>query len=81
VPIPPNTQFVIAKLVLEFPSEMHWPGTVEIGTRVYRIGRSSTTLTQGLFVDERCVAVVESIVVHIALRSPCGALMSPIAAA
>jgi acyl-CoA thioester hydrolase len=34
VPIPPNTQFVITRLVLEFRAEMHWPGTVEIGTRV-----------------------------------------------
>jgi hypothetical protein len=32
VPIPPNTQFVIARLVLEFRAEMHWPGTVEVGT-------------------------------------------------
>ena len=29
VPIPRNTQFVIAKLVLGFRAEMHWPGTVE----------------------------------------------------
>ena len=46
VPIPRNTQFVIAKLVLEFRAEMHWPGTVEIGTRVERVGRSSVSLTQ-----------------------------------
>ena len=62
VPIPPNTQFVIAKLVLEFRAEMHWPGTVEVGTRVERVGRSSTTLAQALFVRERCVAVAESAV-------------------
>jgi acyl-CoA thioester hydrolase len=62
VPIPPNTLFVIAKLVLEFRSEMHWPGTVEIGTRVERVGRSSVTLAQGLFMDERCVAIAESVV-------------------
>jgi acyl-CoA thioester hydrolase len=62
VPIPPNTQFVIAKLVLEFRAEMHWPGTVEIGTRVERIGRSSVTLAQALFMGERCVATGESVV-------------------
>jgi acyl-CoA thioester hydrolase len=62
VPIPPNTQFVIARLVLEFRAEMHWPGTVEIGTRVERVGRSSLTLAQALFVRERCVAVAESVV-------------------
>ena len=62
VPIPCNTQFVIARLVLEFRSEMHWPGTVEIGTRVERVGRSSVTLAQALFVHEACVATAESIV-------------------
>ena len=41
VPLPPNTQFAIAKLVLEFRAEMHWPGEVEVGTRVARIGSSS----------------------------------------
>jgi acyl-CoA thioester hydrolase len=62
VPIPRGTQFVIAKLVLEFRAEMHWPGTVEIGTRVERVGRSSATLAQALFVKEGCVAIAESIV-------------------
>jgi acyl-CoA thioester hydrolase len=62
VPIPCDSQFVIAKLVLEFRAEMHWPGTVEIGTGVERIGRSSVTLTQALFVRDCCVAVAESIV-------------------
>lgn len=63
VPIPRNTQFVIARLVLEFRAEMHWPGTVEVGTRVECIGRSSVTLAQALFMDGRCVATAESIVV------------------
>jgi len=62
IPIPRNTQFVIARLVLEFRAEMHWPGTVEIGTRVERVGRSSATLAQALFVNEACVATAESVV-------------------
>lgn len=62
VPIPRNTQFVIAKLVLEFRAEMHWPGTVEVGTRIGRIGRSSVSLAQALFMNERCVAAAESVV-------------------
>ena len=56
LPIPRN------RLVLEFRAEMHWPGTVEIGTRVERVGRSSATLAQALFVQEACVATAESIV-------------------
>ena len=63
VPIPPQTQFAIAKLVLEFRAEMHWPGAVEVGTRVTRVGRSSVVLAQALFVGDRCVAVADSTVV------------------
>jgi len=62
VPIPCNSQFVIAKLLLEFRAEMHWPGTVEVGTCVERIGRSSVNLAQALFVRDCCVAVAESVV-------------------
>ena len=37
---PPGTQFVLARLDIEFRRELHWPGIVDIGTRVARIGRS-----------------------------------------
>lgn len=63
VPIPPETQFAIARLVLEFRAEMHWPGTVEVGTRVTPVGRSSVVLAQALYVGDRCVAVADSTVV------------------
>jgi acyl-CoA thioester hydrolase len=69
VPTPPGTQFVIARLVLEFRGELHWPGTVEIGTRVDRVGRSSITLAQALFMAERCVATAESIVALLDART------------
>jgi acyl-CoA thioester hydrolase len=64
-PVPLGAHFVIARLRLDFLAEMHWPGTVEIGTRVERIGRSSVVLVQGLFLRGRCVARAKSIVVLI----------------
>jgi acyl-CoA thioester hydrolase len=65
VPIPSGTQFVVARLLLEFRAEMHWPGTVEVGTRFDRIGRSSVSLDQALFVGDDCVATCHSVVVLI----------------
>jgi acyl-CoA thioester hydrolase len=65
VPVPSNTQFVVARLLLEFRAEMHWPGTAEVGTRIDRIGRSSVTLAQALFVGDDCVATSQSVVVLI----------------
>jgi acyl-CoA thioester hydrolase len=64
-PVPAGAHFVIARLQLDFLAEMHWPGTVEIGTRVEHIGRSSIVLVQSLFLRGRCVARAKSIVVLI----------------
>lgn len=60
---PDGAQFVIAKLTIEFLDEMNWPGDVVVGTGVAKLGRSSLHLIQGLFVEGRCVATAESVVV------------------
>lgn len=56
--------FVIASLRLDFRGEIRWPGTVDIGTRVARIGNSSLTLEQALFQDGSCVATAETVIVQ-----------------
>ncbi|MBI2309139.1 MAG: acyl-CoA thioesterase [Rhodocyclales bacterium] len=56
--------FVIASLHLDFRGEITWPGTVEIGTRVARVGSSSLTLEQGLFQEGRCVANAQTVIVQ-----------------
>lgn len=55
--------FVIAKLSLDFLKEMNFPGTVEVGTRVNSIGKSSFTCRQALFKDGECCSTAESIIV------------------
>lgn len=60
---PPSSQFVLARLVLNYRREMHWPGAAEVGTRVERIGRSSIVLAQALFQNDRCVATAQSVAV------------------
>jgi acyl-CoA thioester hydrolase len=61
--VPPGCDFVIARLVLDFRSEIRWPGAVDIGTGVQRIGRSSMTLVQGIYVAEACAATAETVIV------------------
>jgi acyl-CoA thioester hydrolase len=58
-----GSAFVLARLVVNFKREIHWPGTVSIGTRLVAVGRSSMTLEQALFQDDHCVAIGESVVV------------------
>lgn len=60
---PPASQFVLARLELDYRREMHWPGSVEIGTRVEHIGRSSIILAQALFQNGRCAATAQSVTV------------------
>ncbi|MBL0406731.1 acyl-CoA thioesterase [Microvirga aerilata] len=57
--------FVIARLLIDFRAELFWPGTVEIGTGVVRVGRSSFTLAQGMFSDGRLVATTEATIVMV----------------
>lgn len=64
-PLPAHSQWVIARLVLNFRAQAFYPGNVCIGTRVIRLGRSSVTLGQGLFTDRGCFATAEAVVVHI----------------
>jgi acyl-CoA thioester hydrolase len=61
----PGCSFVIARLVLDFLSEITWPGRVDIGTRIAAIGRSSTTLDQALFQDGHCVATATTVIVNV----------------
>lgn len=61
--------FVIASLKLNCLGEINWPGRVEIGTRVAKIGRSSITLRQGVFQDDRCVATAETVIVQMDERT------------
>jgi len=62
--LPPGSAFVIVKLSMEFRAEIHWPGRVDIGTRVKAIGRSSATFEQAIFQDGRLAATAETVIVQ-----------------
>lgn len=57
--------FVIASLQLNFLKEITWPGQVDIGTGILKIGNSSITIFQQLFQNEQCVANAETIIVQV----------------
>jgi len=70
--IVPDASFVLAHLSIDFLGEMHWPGEVEIGTAITRVGNSSIGLDQALFVKGVCVAVADNTLVLVdqATRKP-----------
>lgn len=61
--------WVIVRLVVEFVGQAHYPGRVDIGTRVSRLGNSSCTLVQGLFDGTRCIGTSEAVCVWCDTRS------------
>jgi acyl-CoA thioester hydrolase len=71
--------WVIVRLTVTFRTQAHYPGNVEIGTRVERVGRSSCTLGQGLFKDGVCFATADSVLVWVNLAD--GGTPAPIPAA
>lgn len=60
-----NASFVIVSLSLNFVAEVNWPGQIDIGTGVTKVGNSSVSFYQGLFQNGRCVATAETVIVQI----------------
>lgn len=59
------TGFVLARYTIEYHRPLHYPGSVDIGTAIVRIGRSSYSFGQGVFQDQNCVATAEAVQVRI----------------
>lgn len=56
--------FVIVNLNINLLAEINWPGRIDIGTGVRKVGSSSLQLFQGLFQDGRTVATAETVIVQ-----------------
>jgi len=57
--------FVLVKFSVNYLAPLFFPGSVDIGTVVTRVGRSSYNLGQGIFDGEKCVATAEVVTVFI----------------
>jgi acyl-CoA thioester hydrolase len=54
---------VLARIEIDYRAEVHWPAELDIGIAVVKLGRSSMTLIQGLFIGEACVATAREVLV------------------
>jgi acyl-CoA thioester hydrolase len=61
----PGVTMVIANLNLDFIAEMHFPGSVQIGTAVDSFGKSSLRLYQAIYKDDVCCGISHSTMVLI----------------
>jgi acyl-CoA thioester hydrolase len=53
--------FILARVVIDFVKETHYPNTVDVGARVHKLGTKSITTGYGCFVGDECVATSESV--------------------
>lgn len=56
--------FAVVKFTANYLAPAHYPGAVEIGTVVTRVGGSSYGLGQGIFQNGSCVATAEIVTVQ-----------------
>jgi acyl-CoA thioester hydrolase len=54
--MPPGLGWIMVRLDIHFRSELRWPGTIELGLGVSRLGRTSVTFDQVVFSQGQCVA-------------------------
>jgi acyl-CoA thioester hydrolase len=59
-----KTDFVVLKVSITYIQQGYYPGEVDIGTRVLKLGNSSCTMGQGLFCDGDCIGTAETIWVY-----------------
>ena len=60
--MPDGFGWVLVRLDIHFRHELHWPGTIELGLCVHKLGRTSVHFDQAVFSKGRCVASARSIV-------------------
>ena len=57
------TGFAIRRFTAEYHAALRFPGEVDVGTVVIRIGGTSYTLGQGVFSADKCIATAEVVTV------------------
>jgi len=57
----PDIDFSLVNLNINYLKEIHYPGTVDVGGRVLKLGNKSITTGFGVFLGEDCVATSTSV--------------------
>lgn len=58
---PPEIDFSLVNLNINYLKEMRYPGTVDVGGRILKLGNKSITTGFGVFLGDDCVATSTSI--------------------
>jgi acyl-CoA thioester hydrolase len=56
-----GVEFILARLVIDYLRELHYPGEVQVGARLIGVGTKSITTGYGVFRGETCYATSECV--------------------
>ena len=70
--VPDGLAWIMVRLDIHFRAELRWPGRIELGLGVAKLGRTSVTFDQVVFSEGKCVASARAATVLIdeATRKP-----------
>jgi acyl-CoA thioester hydrolase len=63
--MPPGLAWIMVRLDIHFRAELHWPGQIELGLGIAKLGRTSVTFDQVVFSAGKCVASARAVTVLI----------------
>jgi acyl-CoA thioester hydrolase len=58
--MPEGFAWIMVRLDMHFRAELRWPGQIEMGLGVAKLGRTSVTFDQVVFSEGRCVASAQA---------------------
>jgi acyl-CoA thioester hydrolase len=65
----PGATFVMVRMEVDYIKELRWPGSLEIGTGLAALGRSSFKVAQAIFHDGSCAAAGDATLVCMDLKT------------
>ncbi len=63
--MPAGMLVVMARVEIDYRRELHWPLTVDVGTRIIAVGRASYVMGQGIFRGDTCATTGRTTLVMI----------------
>ena len=65
----PGIDLILARVTVNYLRESHYPGIMEVGSRILKLGSKSMTTGYGLFKDGHCVATAGSVNIYFEVES------------
>jgi acyl-CoA thioester hydrolase len=70
IPTPAGERVLVAHQSIDYLHEASYPGTLEVGIGVLKVGNTSYTFAMGMFQDGRCVSVSNAVMVFADDKGP-----------